>query len=114
MTDLISRKALYDKAVTLETEAMEAVETLKKSDERTDNGINVNWAIWQAILTERTAFKFDIFDAPSFGKVGHWIDLWEGCGILKCSECGEVDSRMYLGDKYCPNCGARMGDENNV
>lgn len=46
---------------------------------------------------------------------GKWINAnegrWNTCEVLKCSECGELDNRMYKTDKYCPNCGARMDKE---
>ena len=29
---------------------------------------------------------------------------------IKCSECGE--SFMLIPQNYCPNCGAKMGEEN--
>lgn len=51
-------------------------------------------------------------DAVQHGK---WINAnegrWNTCEVLKCSECGELDNRMYKTDKYCPNCGARMDEE---
>lgn len=45
-------------------------------------------------------------------KVGHWIDHQEDRWIYaECSECETVhDSRT----NYCPNCGAKMGGEQNV
>lgn len=44
-------------------------------------------------------------------KVGHWIDHQEDRWIYaKCSECETIhDSRT----NYCPNCGAKMGGEQN-
>ena len=126
MDDLISRKALYDRAVTLEAEALEA---LKKFDERNgDNSINVNWAIWQAILTERTAFKHDIFDAPSTEpKKGHWIKMSDADGVYwTCEECGinmprfsrynpqfDLFPQLESIEKtnYCPSCGAKMENQ---
>lgn len=45
-------------------------------------------------------------------KTGKWINAndgkWNTCEVLKCSECGEIDPRMYRSDLYCPNCGTRM------
>lgn len=44
-------------------------------------------------------------------KKGKWIidkEYSDGLYFLKCSVCGETDSRMYTGDKFCPNCGAEM------
>ena len=56
-------------------------------------------------------------------KIGHWIrrDYWnEGVGMgesygyyYQCSECKEIIQGGYIkcDDKYCPNCGAKMGSE---
>lgn len=60
--DLISRRALYDKAATLEAQALDYV---GKLIERDGEETSVEWRIWSAILTERTAFKHDVYDAPS-------------------------------------------------
>ena len=59
--DLISRRALYEKAATLEAQALDYV---GKLIERDGDGTSVEWKIWSAILTERTAFKHDVYDAP--------------------------------------------------
>lgn len=45
-------------------------------------------------------------------KCGQWVRhkpngiLW----TLKCSECGWIDNRITLSDKfnYCPSCGIKM------
>lgn len=48
-------------------------------------------------------------------KKGKWVnaneDKWNTVEVLKCSACGEMDNRMYRTDSYCPNCGAKMGEE---
>lgn len=45
-------------------------------------------------------------------KHGQWINVndgkWNTVYVLKCSCCGEIDTRMYVTDNYCPNCGAKM------
>ena len=50
-------------------------------------------------------------------KKGHWIhkndDVFDW---FECSECGygdECEVNYGCGMKYCPNCGARMVDDNN-
>ena len=59
MGELISKKDLYDKVVKLERKAFEQMKTLAKlGDAEEYNKMN-------AVLTERTAFKFDIVDAPT-------------------------------------------------
>ena len=40
-------------------------------------------------------------------KVGKWIDI-DDCITLECSLC---KGQHYNASPYCPNCGARMGDE---
>ena len=44
---------------------------------------------------------------------GHWID---DAGALRCSECGVSFPDLhplYENAVYCPNCGARMGGDEN-
>lgn len=54
-------------------------------------------------------------------KHAHWIpcenETGEGSNTYKCSACGEI--QMIIdgtpkdnGWKYCPHCGAKMGEEN--
>lgn len=129
--DLISRRALYDKAATLEAQALDYV---GKLIERDGEETSVEWRIWSAILTERTAFKHDVYDAPSAQpntptdaptdaptdtttaqRTGRWI----GRELGYCSYCGHEGcaSDIWSGCKkdhmFCPNCGARMngGDD---
>ena len=50
---------------------------------------------------------------PSAGpKTARWVNVnegkWNTVEVLKCTACGEIDSRMYRTDSYCPNCGAKM------
>lgn len=71
MSDLISREELYEKAAELEAAALDYVGRLI---ERDGGEPSVEWKIWSAILTERTAFKYDIFDAPS---AQQWIPVSE-------------------------------------
>ena len=52
-----------------------------------------------------------LMTCESAKKVGHWIDHQEDRWIYaKCSECETVhDTRT----NYCPNCGVKMGGEQN-
>ncbi len=44
-------------------------------------------------------------------KIGKWIDVFDVFGGYECcSECGCMDS---CDSDYCPNCGAKMGGEQN-
>lgn len=64
MSDLIERKPLYELAARLEAEALdEASKLIEKG--RVGEVTSEDWRIWSAVLAERTAFKQDVFDAPS-------------------------------------------------
>ena len=67
--------------------------------------------------------KMPTGDAVLFEKHGNWIDTgpWE----CKCSECGNVHyirgtahskASKYIAKlfKYCPNCGAKMGEKDGT
>lgn len=40
---------------------------------------------------------------------GEWQDVYTG-QLYRCSECSKIRNYKY---KYCPDCGAKMGDEKN-
>ena len=46
-------------------------------------------------------------------KTGRWVEDPSGCGFWICSACGFVSeaSGANLLYKFCPNCGAYMGGE---
>ncbi len=50
-------------------------------------------------------------------KTGHWIiyidDLFPGDSAQECSVCHEWQFINGNDDNYCPNCGAKMEEENN-
>lgn len=113
MTRLIDADALLEKFAKLEAIALEYV---RKLNERQDPNERDMWVMWTGILNERTAYKYEIVDAPTVDAVpvryGEWIDPhdpWTG-GI--CSACGyqtgERMGHLKLHYRYCPNCGARM------
>lgn len=70
--DLISRAALYERAATLEAQALDYV---GKLIERDGDEPSTEWRIWSAILNERTAFKHDVCDAPSAQPGPRWISV---------------------------------------
>ena len=107
--DLISRRALYDKCVELEQEALKVV--LSTDDK-------IEKLIWNAVLIERSAFKFSVADAPAFlsnQSAGTEMTAkaemleepsktsmsWEG----KCSNCGSYTIHEM---NYCFGCGAKL------
>lgn len=57
--DLISRMALYEKTAKWEAQALHMVEIHMHDEDTTE------WRKWSTILTERSAFKFDVADAPA-------------------------------------------------
>lgn len=93
MNDLISKRALYDKCVELEQEALKMVLT-------TDDKIEKQ--IWNAVLTERSAFKFSVMDAlaslnNSSAELDNQVHL---CGFCKYDypECPAGMSDIIFGN----------------
>lgn len=75
------------------------------------------WRRWSTILTERSAFEFDVADAPTADvverKKGEWIiNPTDAIDMMftkpKCSECGFESAD---GGNFCSNCGADMRKE---
>lgn len=122
---LIDADALYERACNLEAQALDYV---GKLIERDDDEPSNEWRVWSAILTERTAFKHDVFDAPTVQpeqKKGKWIlDEDPHDGDCRCSACHIAIDQMHERNhgllnaltggkwwtfyKYCPICGADM------
>lgn len=105
---LIDADELLNKTAELEAVALEQVRKYEPLDNPRE------WRIWSAILTERTAFKFDLMDAPIIEaepiRHGHWIDEKSiGDCCYKCSKCGFIrDAYLLEIENYCPRCGAKM------
>lgn len=105
---LIDADKLAERVANLEAVAIEQVLKYEPCDEYE------KWKVWSSILNERTAFKYDLFDAPTVDPVkhGHWIfnpkDAIEMMFTLpKCSECGAESPN---GGNYCMECGAKMDE----
>ena len=75
MEELISKKDLHDKIVELELSALEQMKTLAKS------GNTEEYNKMNAVLMERTAFKYDVVDAPVILEIpdSGIGDLSDGC-----------------------------------
>lgn len=43
-------------------------------------------------------------------KHGHWIEINSDMGIYRCSQCRETVGGQS-GSRFCPNCGAKMDEE---
>ena len=118
---LIDANAMYERACSLEAQALDYV---GKLIERDGDNVSVEWKIWSAILAERTAFKHDVFDAPTIEhKMGRWIYGEDEYGIdgYHCDKCGffvpwDYTHKFinYIEDyNFCPSCGADMRGEEN-
>lgn len=96
MSDLISKSELYEKVCTWEAQALHMCEVTMNDEDNTE------WRRWSAILNERSAFKFDVADAPT-------IDAVE---VVRCRDCkwyeiyqlkkDGTDDRRYK-PSYCVN-----------
>lgn len=69
---LIDADALYERACELEAQALEYVGKIIHDDEKIEE-----WRKWSAILNERTAFKHDVYDAPTIDPERKWIPVTE-------------------------------------
>ena len=67
--DLIDREKLYEQTANWEAQAID--QTLRYSPEEDRD----EWRWWSAVLKERSAFKFDVADAPTIipaSEEGEW------------------------------------------
>lgn len=110
---LVDVDTLFEQTVELEAVALEQVRKYEPLDNPRE------WCIWSAILTERTAFKFDLMDAPIIEaepiRHGRWISEKGQGQTKKCSVCGNyldfdgVNAGRGSAN-FCPNCGATMDE----
>lgn len=122
---LIDADALYGKARDLEAQALTYIGE-NGNNEKTLEDLR----IWSAVLAERTAFKHDVFDAPTIEpepsqvardiatiienekdmrvigerKKGRKINQHQYPAKWICSECGA--KHFNFDDNFCSNCGA--------
>lgn len=68
---LIDADALYEQTAEWENRALNAVMKTKNDEDKTE------WQKWSTILAERSAFKFDVADAPT-------VDAVE---VVRCKDC---------------------------
>lgn len=83
---LIDRAALYERTAEWEAQALHMVEKTMNDEDTTE------WKRWSTILTERSAFKFDVADAPT-------VDAEP---VVRCKDC------RWYGQGCCHN--PRYGD----
>lgn len=91
MDDLISR-----------TEALEAIDEMKPMQNNTDQLI-MNALCWAAVKS----IPVTVDAAPVVH--GRW-EVCDDCGITRCSAC-KWNFESHIEYKYCPNCGAKMINE---
>lgn len=110
MARMIDADPLLKKAADLEAVALEQVRKYEPLDKPSE------WRTWSAILTERSAFKYDLMDAPTIEaepiRHGHWkpykTEQGRTVGIY-CSECGQF--LLMNATPSCPYCRAKMDEE---
>ena len=61
---LIDADELYEKTAEWEAQALHMVEETMNDEDKTE------WQRWSEVLTERSAFKYDIADAPTIIEAG--------------------------------------------
>lgn len=90
MDDLISRRALYEKTAEWEAKAAKMVKATMYDDDLTE------WRKWSAILAERTAFKYDVADAPSVATEypEDWVERYKERILQAGMEGREVEFRI--------------------
>ena len=111
---LIDANTLFEQAVELEAVALKQVRKYEPSENP------IEWNRWSGILGERTAFKYDVTDAPTIEaepiRHGRWEwNEYGGFGNYHCSVCKYIPygkfSRKFRPDyMYCPRCGAKMDE----
>lgn len=87
----------YGKGYILKSALLDAVEW---------NNDTEKWVIRDDDLQSLMAQKNDVLDVTH----GHWLFCGEdhhGCGLWKCSRCGNVTGENYA-QKHCPFCGSIM------
>lgn len=98
--DLISRTALLKEIKLQKSYAGE----MRQQSYRT--GFIVSLSMLEGKIAE-----IPVVDAEPV-RYGQWLDT--PIGLIKCSECGYAFNLVEMVTHYCPNCGTRMGAEENT
>ena len=94
----IDGDALYEQTAEWENRALNAVMKTKNDEDKTE------WQKWSTILAERSAFKFDVADAPT-------VDAVE---VVRCRECRHRDPEDHqcdCGEMARQGCPFPVGDD---
>ena len=100
---------LYEQTKKWEASALAYLRKLVKTPlEEMNEAEKAEWVKWMAILGERSAFKFDVADAPIADVRENVHGMWivDEDGNIECSVCGHHG----VGDLYCERCGAQMDE----
>lgn len=92
MSYLIDKRVLYKQTAEWEAQALAMVEKTMHDEDPTE------WRRWSAVLTERTAFKHDIFDAPTVEAVPiEYMQSQVDCGKWEeiIQRWKEYDNRLH-------------------
>lgn len=83
---LIDADVLYESTAEWEASAFAKIEELNRTPlEEMDDVEKALWRKWTAILNERTAFKQDVFDAPTIESCKYWDSESSFCALSKPS-----------------------------
>lgn len=97
---LVDADELYEKTAEWEASALAKIEELNRTPlEEMDDAQKNLWRKWTAILNERSAFKHDVFDAPTI-EPQQWIPVTERLpeengDYLVTGRQGAVNKRRY-------------------
>ena len=118
MGRLIDGNVLYEKTAEWEAQALHMVEKTMNDEDATE------WKRWSTILTERSAFKFDVADAPTVDAVPvvrckecKWYQMTED-GDMACVKDADEQDGTYFGfiqvtapEWFCADGERKGGDE---
>ena len=94
MRRLIDGDALYEKASDLEAQALDYAVKISNDEEKREE-----WIRWSAILAERTAFKHDVYDAPTIEPEPQWIPCSERLPDAPLRKTGDEDFEWFEGEQ---------------
>ena len=88
MSRYVDADALYEKTAEWEAQALHMVDIHSHDED------NAEWKRWSTILTERSAFKFDIADFPT-------ADVVE---VVRCKDCRywQDNQEGHYPNELCP------------
>ena len=104
---LIDADELLNKTIALEAEALEKVVKYEPLSDKKPS----EWHTWNCVLAERTAFKYDLLDAPTVDAEPVRHGYWTECKDSHSFECSVCHTWSVVGGHYCDWCGAKMDAE---